>query len=377
VKEFPRVIFPAFPAKIGEETAAELPLGSFNGRTSPAVNIMCKFLRSFLHEVKSNLKVQQSEILLNFLELMCPIKAVEHDRVEQLTRLLQMSVDFNKHDAYGYTALHQAVSLDRIEAVKWLINCSTVHINSKDNNGNTPLVLAIKFNKPHTAKLLIEAGADVKVKNNVRSSPLHIAAARGLTEICRILIEKGAKVDELNLKKKAPIHYAIVYQWVDVVMLLLQNGANPTARDAFGNTLLSLATAAGLESVVNYLLSNTSINVNDQGRHQSTALHLAAAAGRVAIAKVLLEYKANPLLLDINNYSPVYTSVGFRNHEVLDLLCSSSLDIIKNALISERHNGENMIHVAADSSANSGELISLLAKNGVDVYQKVCVSIGF
>ena len=210
MKEFPKIIFPTFPNQIGEETTAKLPLGKFNGRASFAVIVMIKFLRAYLHEIKSNLKLQQSEVFLDFLELMCPIKAVEHDRVAQLSRLLQMSVDFNKHDAEGLTALHRAVVLDRLDAIKWLINCSTVHINSKDNNGNTPLVLAIKLNKTNLATILIKSGAEVKLKNNIRSSPLHIAASMGMVEICELLIENGVKVDELNMKRKTPLHYAIV-----------------------------------------------------------------------------------------------------------------------------------------------------------------------
>lgn len=352
-----------FPKKIGEETSSGMPLGRYNGRASPAVGVMLKFLRSFFHEIKSNLLVQQSEVVLDFLGLMCPIKAVEHNHVAQLSRLLQMAVDFNKHDKDGYTALHRAVELDRTEAVTWLSNCGTVHINSKDNNGNSPLILAIELNKIELVKILIEAGAETKLKNNVRSSPLHIAASMGLEEICEILLAKGVKIDELNMKRKSPLHYAINRRYPKVVQLLLSKGANTSYTDTFGNTLVSLTTAAKLSEIVKYLLETTDIGVNVQGRYQATALHFAAANGCVESTKYLLQHGADPLIKDIQQFNCLFVSVNSSTDCVFELLVKHCKE--KGILNLEQDlNGTFLVHKAAVSPNASSIIKTLHTYNG-------------
>ena len=362
---FPRIIFPTFPKKIGEETEAGMPLGWYNGRASLAVAVMCKFLRSYLHEIKSNLLVQQSEIILDFLELLCPIKVVERNEVSQLSRLLEMSVDLNKHDRNGFTALHRAVQLDCIAAVKWLSDCSTCHINSKDNDGNSPLILAIQLDKIESVRILINAGAEVKLKNNMRSSALHIAAAGGQLEICQMLLEKGVKVDDINMKGKSPLHYAILYRSVDVVCLLLQYGAATDYRDKFDNTLLHLAAAAELPAVIERLLATTKIPVNAAGRHEATALHFATACGNYEIAAQLLANGADPLAKDVQKKNCFFTAMTFHQPKILSLLCEHSQKKGNLSLDVELF-GSTLIHHAADSHVGH-QLCQVLAAYGANL----------
>ena len=346
-----------------------MPLGKYNGRASFAVIVMCKFLRSYFHELKSNIVVQQSEVLLDFLELTCPIKAVEHNHISQLSRLLQMSVDFNKHDSDGFTALHRAVKLDRIEAVKWLSNCSTVHINSKDNNGNSPLMLAIELNKIETANILIEAGAEVKLKNNVRSTPLHIAANKGQINLCKLLLEKGVKIDELNMKRKTPLHYAIHNRFEELAFLLLKEGASTEYEDKFGNTLVSLATGSRLPKLLKYLLDTTSIDVNAFGRFQATALHIATASGCIETTNYLLEKGANPLLKDCKEQDCLFSSVYFSTPEIFKILCNHCKE--KKILDLEKElNGSRLIHYAA-KSPKGNEIITILHDFGANINARV------
>ena len=73
--------------------------------------------------------------------------------------------------------------------------------------------------------------------NTWGDTPLHIVAIWGDTESARILIEAGAEIDACGEDDYTPLHNAIEQGNADMVALLLKAGANPfrTSRngDAF------------------------------------------------------------------------------------------------------------------------------------------------
>ncbi|WP_320112560.1 ankyrin repeat domain-containing protein [Draconibacterium orientale] len=90
--------------------------------------------------------------------------------------------------------LHTAIMSGNLEAVKQHIEAGT-DINKKDQmSGSTPLIAAISFNKIAIAKALIDAGADLNLKNNDGSTALHAAAFFCHLEIVQMLID--AKADK-------------------------------------------------------------------------------------------------------------------------------------------------------------------------------------
>jgi death-associated protein kinase len=87
-------------------------------------------------------------------------------------------------------------------------------VDVRDEDGNTPLILAAKgARRPETIQLLIEKGAKVNARNKDGWTPLMIAA-RGA----------GTQFRDWN-NHLTPFH---------IVELLLDKGANPLAKDASG-----------------------------------------------------------------------------------------------------------------------------------------------
>jgi len=90
--------------------------------------------------------------------------------------------------------IHAAVLSGNLEAVKQHIEAGT-DINEKDAmSGSTPLITAATFDKPEIAKVLIDANADLSLKNNDGGTALHSAAFFGRIEIVQMLID--AKADK-------------------------------------------------------------------------------------------------------------------------------------------------------------------------------------
>ncbi|MDN5215077.1 ankyrin repeat domain-containing protein [Fulvivirgaceae bacterium BMA12] len=91
--------------------------------------------------------------------------------------------------------LQTAVISGDLEAVKKHIEAGT-DINEKEPlGGSTPLISAATFGKIKIAKALIDAGADLSIKNNDGSTALHAAAFFCRVEIVQMLID--AKADKI------------------------------------------------------------------------------------------------------------------------------------------------------------------------------------
>jgi len=90
--------------------------------------------------------------------------------------------------------LQTAVITGNLEAVKQHIEAGTDMNQKEAMSGSTPLMTAATFNKPEIAKALIDAHADLSIKNNDGSTALHNAAFFGRVEILQMLID--AKADK-------------------------------------------------------------------------------------------------------------------------------------------------------------------------------------
>ncbi|MDF0705728.1 ankyrin repeat domain-containing protein [Flagellimonas okinawensis] len=89
-------------------------------------------------------------------------------------------------------ALSAAVVSGNLEAVEQHIKAGT-NINEKDPlSGSTPLITAITFDKQDIAQALIDAGADLSIKNNDGSTALHVAAFFCKVEGVKMLMDAGA-----------------------------------------------------------------------------------------------------------------------------------------------------------------------------------------
>jgi len=94
--------------------------------------------------------------------------------------------------------IQTAVISGNLEAVKQHIEAGT-DLNKKDAmSGSTPLITAASFGKNDIAKALIDAGADLNLKNNDGSTALHSAAFFCRIEIVQMLIDAQADKTTLN-----------------------------------------------------------------------------------------------------------------------------------------------------------------------------------
>ncbi|KAI5851491.1 ankyrin repeat-containing domain protein, partial [Morchella snyderi] len=97
---------------------------------------------------------------------------------------------------YGWSALHMAVK-DKDEGLARELLAKYVDVDAQDNNGRTPLHLAVNDEEVSTAivLLLIKNGAKVSAKDYRGKIPLHLAARQFSLSAVRTLLHAGADVN--------------------------------------------------------------------------------------------------------------------------------------------------------------------------------------
>ena len=99
-------------------------------------------------------------------------------------RLVDNDADVNKP---GWTALHYAATGGHVPVIEFLLDQSA-YIDAESPNGTTPLMMAAMYGSPEAVKVLIQAGADLNLKNQLGMTALDFAI-RGQRPNARELIE--------------------------------------------------------------------------------------------------------------------------------------------------------------------------------------------
>ncbi len=88
--------------------------------------------------------------------------------------------------------LFTSVLMGDYDAVVQHIKAGTDLNQVEPEGGSTPLITAIVFGKTDISKALIDAGADLEIKNNEGATALMVAALFCRTETLKLLLEAGA-----------------------------------------------------------------------------------------------------------------------------------------------------------------------------------------
>jgi hypothetical protein len=117
--------------------------------------------------------------------------------------------------------------------------------------GDTALHFAAAAYRTEIARILIDAGADVRTKNRHGAEPLHAAAVGHpgspnwnpdeQSKMLDLLIDAGADPNTRDKRGVMPLHIAVRTRCAIAVRTLLQRGADPTRTNKRGSTPAKLA----------------------------------------------------------------------------------------------------------------------------------------
>eukprot|EP01017_Pseudomicrothorax_dubius_P022728 TRINITY_DN2455_c0_g1_i2.p1 TRINITY_DN2455_c0_g1~~TRINITY_DN2455_c0_g1_i2.p1 ORF type:complete len:387 (-),score=133.21 TRINITY_DN2455_c0_g1_i2:61-1173(-) len=232
---------------------------------------------SLIKELKAGRTAKCLEIIqtLSDLNVKDPAKdkwaihyAIEEQSLEILGVLLKppgfiTPADPNVLDEDGYSPLTLAIQQNFVEAVKLLVT-HKADVNKVLPNGKVPLHYAVQANTTSIIKLLLDNGADPNLKSEEDGTPLHFAISEMCYENALFLIEqKQNSFSETNSAQESPLHLAVRLGAGGVVEKILQRlkDSSPgeaneilNQRNKDGNTILHESQVHGKTTIYDLLL---------------------------------------------------------------------------------------------------------------------------
>jgi ankyrin repeat protein len=158
--------------------------------------------------------------------------AMRGDR-NAVTSLLKEGVDIDGTQGDGSTALHWAAFNDDLETTKILLSAgANVKVTTREG-GITPLFMACTNGNAAIVEALLKAGADANSVKPNGTTALMLAAASGNAQAVKILLDRGAKVDaKESVHGQTALMFAAALNRDAVAGVLLAHGADPNIATA-------------------------------------------------------------------------------------------------------------------------------------------------
>jgi len=155
------------------------------------------------HQVENGPVPNQAEELMD---------AVRTNDLVRVSRILSSGLSARIRDSEGWTAIHWATEMGHRDLVLLLLDRDPILLNTKTNEG---------------------------------LSPINIAAWRGDKKLVELLLAQGAEIDDKTKWGEVPLHHAVSFEHLDVCEFLLKNGADMFAQDKLSRTPFMIVTQKG------------------------------------------------------------------------------------------------------------------------------------
>jgi ankyrin repeat protein len=187
--------------------------------------------------------------------------------------------------------LHEAAVRGDLETIARLL-AEGLDIDARDPDGRTPVMAATVARQTASVRVLVEAEADVDIRDDRLDNPLLYAGAEGLLDILRLVNEAGA---------------------------------DPAITNRYGGIALIPACERGHVEVVRYLLEESDVDVDHVNNLGWTGLLEAiiladGGAAHQEIVRLLLEHGADPELADREGVTPLAHARAKGQMEIAGLL---------------------------------------------------------
>jgi ankyrin repeat protein len=185
------------------------------------------------------------------------------------------------------------------------------------------LAQAIGENDPDAARAAIERGADASapVGEGPDSAPLEVAVLLGSSAVVPVLVEAGADPDAVAPGRVGTlVARAAAANDLDMVAALIEAGADPALmpdETSWGPTLYGGYTG---DTELLGLLFDLGVDLDIRDHHGYTALHIAAATGRMSTVTFLLDLGADPAAVADNGFTPADSAADRGHDDVAEFL---------------------------------------------------------
>ncbi|MFL0101531.1 ankyrin repeat domain-containing protein [Tenacibaculum maritimum] len=154
---------------------------------------------------------------------------------------------------YAQDTIFDYSRIGNTEAIKRLYKENAKIIDTLNNKGFTPLILAVYNNQEATVDFLLAHKAATDVQDIYGNTALMGACFKGYEGIVKKLIAHGTDVNKRNYNQATALIFAATFGHAAIVKALIAYGADVSLQDSRGNTALDHARMQENEEILRIL----------------------------------------------------------------------------------------------------------------------------
>ncbi|KAL4235985.1 hypothetical protein ACF0H5_004373 [Mactra antiquata] len=265
----------------------------------------------------------------------------------------------NSCNEQGQTPLHVACKHGHTDAVIELLKLGADFSALDRHSGRTPLHYACSNSNIDIVKYLLKNGAVPYDQDKHGVYPMHVAAHSDLPEVIKCLVTAGGQVNGVDTISETPLHYAAKINCPDTIKTLVECGGNVESKNKNGETPLHIATIYGC--VLNIkMLQQLGADLNSRDKNEETPLHRAVRVKKTDSIDTLAKLGADLYARNDIKECPLHLAARLGYWKEAQHLLKASTDIEV-----PYKKGSQAIHIAAQYG--SCDVIHLLKKYKVNL----------
>lgn len=270
--------------------------------------------------------------------------------------------------------LHMACYANMEAVVKFLLKTLKMDPNSRaTDEGWTGLHFACQKGHIRLVDLLLDCGADVRLRRDDGLDALYLAAEQGHSEICQRLFDARPDLDPnaSNKKGRTPLFNAVLNGDIELARLLIEKKAVHVPEQVTGLYPVHAAAIEGSTEMIKLIVDES--NVNQPSIYTSQPIHCAIQEGNLEAVKQLIALGADieAKMKDYRNpgsevlcVTPIMAAADAKEDEIVNFLLGLGVQVKEP----ETAEGWNMLHIAA--SRGNLELAKHLTDSfGMDAFK--------
>ncbi|XP_046580961.1 ankyrin repeat domain-containing protein 17-like [Haliotis rubra] len=275
--------------------------------------------------------------------------------------LVGKGADLSLVDEEEKTILHKACMGGSIEIVDYVLSGKPVDINIRDDNDDTPVMIAARKGHKDVFDLLVRKGADLTLKGD-DGTILYTACEGGDIEIVKYMLGQNvSSIHTCGPEWFTPVLKAANHGHWEVFDLLVLKEASLLVKCESIENILHAACTGGNMKIVKCVLEKKIVNINSEGVYGVTPAMVAASRGHKDVFDLLIEQGADLSVVDKHGSNILHKACEGGNIELIKYVLTE--DIVD---INSRSNDGTTAVMEAVKCGHK-EVLHLLSINGANM----------